>query len=219
MFMSRLTLRRDTGAKGALLDLLRDGLDAARAHRVLWTLFGDDASRRRDFLFRRGRGPRSPDGDFLVVSERAPHDGQDLWSVEIKPYEPEFTTGQHLVFKLRANPTVTRGKMRHDVVMDAKRRLGSDREMANAELWESEGKKWLEARAARLGVTLGVCRADGYTVERFRRGAGKGEISIAMLDISGTLEVRDPDLLRAALFHGVGHAKIWGCGLLLVKPR
>jgi hypothetical protein len=72
-FISRLTLRRESGALAAMASLLREGMDEpGRAHRLLWTLLAEDAHAKRDFLFRRMDGARA--GDFIVVSSRAPRD-------------------------------------------------------------------------------------------------------------------------------------------------
>jgi CRISPR system Cascade subunit CasE len=219
MFISRLTFRREPGALGALVGALRQGLDdAGRAHHLLWTLFAEGRDNpKRDFLFRAGGGARSPDGDFLVVSDRPPADHIGFWNVETKPYEPHFASGQTLAFKLRANPTVARDGKRHDVVMDRKRTLGKAREEANAEIWEQAGRDWLDARAARLGIAVLACRADGYRVHRIPRSGDRALVSIAALDLSGRLRVEDERKLTAALFSGVGHGKAWGCGLLLVR--
>lgn len=220
MFISRLTFRREPGALKALVGALRQGLgDPGRDHRLLWSLFaegGDGA--KRDFLFRAGEGPHSPDGDFLVVSARPPKDPLGFWNVETKPYDPRLTPGRTLAFKLRANPTVTRAGKRHDVVMDRKRTAGKARKETNAEIWEQAGRNWLDVRAARLGVALLACRADGYRVHRIRRAGERAPVSIATLDLSGRLRVEDPEKLTVALFSGIGHGKAWGCGLLLVKP-
>jgi len=220
MFISRLTFRREPGALKALVGILRQGLDdSGRAHRLLWTLFAEGGDGvKRNFLFRAGGGPCSPDEDFLVVSARPPRDPFGFWNVETKSYDPHLTPGRTLAFKLRANPTVTRAGKRHDVVMDRKRTMGKVREATNAEIWEQAGRDWLDARAARLGVALLVCRADGYRVHRIRRAGKRTPISIATLDLSGRLRVEDPEKLTIALFSGVGHGKAWGCGLLLVKP-
>lgn len=220
-FISRLALRREPGSLGTIARLVGEGLDPGRAHRVLWTLFADAdgaASRDREFLFRLGSGPRSPDGDALVVSLRQPVDRHALWRIETKPYELAFTSGQKFAFKLRANPTVTREGRRHDVVMDRKRALGAKRPTNIAEIWEEAGRDWLCARAARLGFTVLGLKADAYRVHRIPRPGAAAPVSFASLDLSGRLRVEDPAKLRAALVSGVGHGKAWGCGLLLVKP-
>jgi len=217
--ISRLTFRRDTGTLKALVGILRSGRDdPGQAHRLLWSLFAEDGAAKRDFMFRQGGGPHSPDGDFLVVSARPPADPLGVWKIESKPYDPRFAPGDILAFKLRANPTIARKGKRHDVVMDRKRSLGKIRDATNAEIWEQAGHDWLDARAPRFGFELLGCRANGYRVHRIRRGGGEPAVSIATLDLSGRLRVVDSGKLRTALFAGVGRGKAWGCGLLLVRP-
>lgn len=220
MFISRLTFRREPAALRVLVEILRQGLDdPGRAHRLLWTLFVEGGeSAKRDFVFRAGGGSRSPDGDFLVVSPHPPKDSLGFWNIETKSYAPHFAPGQTLAFKLRANPTVARAGKRHDVVMDRKRTLGKAREETNAEIWQQAGRDWLDARAARFGVALLICCADGYRVHRIRRPGKQARVSIATLEFSGRLRVEEPEKLKAALFTGVGRGKAWGCGLLLVRP-
>jgi len=54
---------------------------------------------------------------------------------------------------------------------------------------------------------------DGYAQHRGKRG----QISISTVDFAGQLTVTDPVALKQALFDGIGHAKAFGCGLLLVR--
>ena len=64
----------------------------------------------------------------------------------------------------------------------------------------------------------------GYCQHALRPGRWRetGErhkaIQFSSLDYQGVAEVVDPEALRKALFEGVGHAKSFGCGLLLVRP-
>jgi CRISPR system Cascade subunit CasE len=65
---------------------------------------------------------------FYIVSKREPVAFSEVWQVQSRPYAPQLSDGQHLSFQLRANPVITKtndkGKpQRHDVVMDAKKRL------------------------------------------------------------------------------------------------
>ena len=83
----------------------------------------------------------------------------------------------------------------------------------------------MQARAAQLGVEWQAAslQVDAYRQVRERRKAEKGQakpadLRYSTIDFSGTLIVRDPALLARALREGVGHAKGFGCGLLLVKP-
>ena len=200
-------------------------------HQWLWRFLPAPSGTPRSFLFRR----RDADGlpRFYVVSDSQPSPPSDHWAVHSKPYAPELQAGQWLHFEMRATPVITTrnaaGKAaRHDVVMQEKTRLLEERGLVQwadwttpdrpplADLVQRCGAAWLLARGERLGVAFepDSLRADGYEQHR-----GKGDkLRISTIDFSGRLCVQDPNALRAALFDGVGHAKAFGCGLLLVKP-
>ena len=57
-------------------------------------------------------------------------------------------------------------------------------------------------------------RAEGCTQYRGKAN----ELRFGSVDFSGGLTVADAAMFAAALTHGVGHAKAFGCGLLPVKP-
>ena len=168
-----------------------------------------------------------------MVSDREPVTPSAHWQVQSKPYAPELEAGDSLAFELRANPVVTTRNAsdkpaRHDVVMQEKTRLLKERSLACWSDWstpdrpalpvliQSTCSAWLQARCPRLGVALdpATLRVEGYEQQR---GKG-GELRISTVDFSGHLQVIDADALRQALFVGVGHAKAFGCGLLLVRP-
>jgi CRISPR system Cascade subunit CasE len=54
-------------------------------------------------------------------------------------------------------------------------------------------------------------------VDAQHRGKG-GALRVSTVDFSGQLRVEDADAFRRTLFTGIGHAKAFGCGLLLVRP-
>jgi CRISPR system Cascade subunit CasE len=102
------------------------------AHQLLWRLFPNRGAE-RSFLFReeiaREQIPfhKGVKGEpiFYLVSGAEPVSNHPMFAVESKPYAPKLLVGDHLAFRLRANPTIARkteGKknsVRHDVVMDA----------------------------------------------------------------------------------------------------
>ncbi len=221
MYFSRLNLTRQ--GLSVLLSASDYGL-----HRAMWTLFADRPDRERDFLYRRMDGGSQP--EFLCLSARPPV-GDGRWNVETKPFEPQFRAGQVLEFSLRANPVRTEwvdGKQkRRDVVMDYKTRLKAQnlsREEwpTSASIVQEAGAAWIEERAARWGVAFDcrTLRADGYRILDFTKdGRGqKRQVRLATVEFSGVLEIKTPDLLRAVVRTGVGPAKGFGCGLLLLKP-
>lgn len=200
-------------------------------HQWLWRFLPAPQGTARDFLFRR----RDIDGmpRFYVVSKREPVSPTTAWRVQSQAYAPRLHPGDRLNFELRANPVITQvaatgQRARHDVVMQAKRTLLRERGLARWSDWTSGDRPdltdlvyrtcgaWLQSRAERLGVTFDGDRlmAEGYTQHRGRRN----ELRFSTVDFSGTLTVVEPTALLTALHGGVGHAKAFGCGLLLVRP-
>jgi CRISPR system Cascade subunit CasE len=151
--------------------------------------------------------------------------------LETKPYNPKVRQGERLAFSLRVNPVVTRWigneKMhhaRHDVVMDAKWNLKANnvpKELwpTTSELAQTEGFKWLEARSERAGFSVAkeLVRVDGYRQHAFRKGSSHREVRLSTMDFSGILTVIDAGVFVRSLFEGIGPAKGFGCGLLLIR--
>ncbi len=214
-------------------------------HQWLWRFLAADPGTARDFLFRRRDGEGSMPG-FYVVSARKPQSFSDAWQVQSRDYDPQLQEGQRLGFELRANPVVTHkvdGKSRRDdVVMHEKKCLleargfkrwadWPDDDEAKPALYELVQNKclaWLERRAELAGFHVlsqvqhdeeqGVreekaVRVDGYTQHR----AERKDIRFSTVDFIGELEITNVLAFRKALLGGMGHAKGFGCGLLLVR--
>jgi CRISPR system Cascade subunit CasE len=200
-------------------------------HQWLWRFLPAPPGTARSFVFRR----RDVDGlpRFYVVSKREPVAPSSHWQVQSTPYAPSLDAGDWLSFDLRANPVVTTrnaaGKAaRHDVVMQEKKRLLSANGLACWADWTAPDRpalpdlvrrtcsQWLLARCARLGIAVDPA---SLSIEGYEQHRGKqGELRFSSVDFSGDLQVLDADALRQALFLGVGHAKAFGCGLLLLRP-
>ncbi len=230
LFLSRAALKRDpaVAALAALVLPRDDGARAAATHRLVWSLFAGDPDSRRDFLFREQDpvGPLSDRTAFMILSRRPPHPDNPLLDVETKDFSPVLAAGDRLGFSLRANPTRSRRdeqgrQRRHDVVMDALPKDG--RAEARQAVITREGRRWLEAQAAKSGFRLAEdddfddarLRVDGYSQWRLPRLGSKGTVSV--VDFTGEMEVTDPPLFLARLAEGIGRAKAFGCGLLLIR--
>lgn len=226
MYMSQIELKADAARRPEFWRTVSGGVEA---HKLIWRLFADSPDRQRDFLYRRqddGQGPRAR---FVTVSDREPLDRSGLWEIRgPKAYRPRLKTGQRLGFTLRANPVVSRrddaGKLhRHDVIMDAKKRLAAEGRPRQEwpplpELVQEAGFQWLIRRAGDGGFAVkpDEVRADGYHQVRFSKGAR--QVSLSSLDFNGFLTVIDPEALGRVLYQGLGPAKGYGFGLLLVRP-
>lgn len=208
-------------------ELLQGG--AYGEHQWLWHFFPAAQGSPRQFLFRRadlGSAPR-----FYVLSKRPPEITGSAWSVQSREYAPRLEEGDRLLFELRANPVVTisaNGKSkRHDVVMQEKKRLLLACGFTRWDDWRGDDKpdmyeiayqtcaKWLGDRGPRLGFEVDQ---NSLSVEAYQQHRGKKDLlRFSTVDFSGELTVVEPEIFANALFNGIGHAKAFGCGLLLVR--
>lgn len=226
MFFSRIRLHSRAASDPGFFSR---AADAYEAHSLVWDLFSDGPDRERDFLYRQESHEGLP--AFYALSERRPADRNGTWFVESKEFAPRLKAGQRLGFMLRANPIrsswdpMAKKHRRHDVVMAAKRRLKEaepdrTRWPTEAELVQEAGLAWLAQRADRCGFTFGPggVAADGYRQLTFRKTQVARPIQISTIDYTGTLTVTEPEAFLGALQAGIGPAKGFGCGLLLVRP-
>jgi len=227
MFFSKVRILVHEMELGALSELVC-GSDGYRLHQAIWKLFQDSSVTQRDFLYRYENEEGEPVS--YVVSKREPRPHKYSWEIRTKPYAPKVCEGERLAFSLRANPvragkSETDGKYaRHDVVMAAKKRLKSenthrDRWPLEAELIQEEGVNWLRARAEGCGFRISPdeVRAEGYQQHRYSRNKSK-PIRFSTIDYEVFLTVTDPMLfVTKGLFHGIGHCKAFGCGMLMVR--
>lgn len=223
MFLSRLTLHQSAIS---LQDFAELGFGPQATHRLIWKAFGDDPSRDRDFIY---RADLERDRWVLwAVSAREPDDWGSRFITETKVYDPALREGQRLGFKMRVNATVSsfvegkRGR-RHDAVMHFKKHLSADERAGytQAEMVHEAGLSWLQRRGERAGfeVSPGGVVADSYRQHRFhKKKSSRRQVLFSTIDFAGVMTVRDPEALRQTLFHGIGAAKAYGNGLILVRP-
>ncbi len=221
MFLSKIHLAPDAVHRD---DLWRDLTTPYGVHQAVWRLFGDAPDRDRDFLYRLERGVNPP--RLWSLSERVPVSPDGLWTIESKEFRPVLQVGDLLRFSLRVNPVVTRLKKRHDVVMDAKTKLGwkdlpAAQRPREAELVHEAASAWLVRRGERHGFTIEqeTLRVDGYETHRFAKPNEdrKQAVAITTCDFEGVLRVLEPEALLAAVRQGIGPAKGFGCGLMLLR--
>lgn len=226
LWLTQARLRQDANLTALSKILLPEdaNIRIGMAHRLVWTLFGDDPDRRRDFLWREDKP-----GQFMLLSARPPDAGL-LFTLDTKPFAPKLEPGDRLRFMLRVNPTIThavpgrtqRGK-RSDVVMDALKPVPqTERADARLGLIQTAGAAWLQARAEHAGFALRAVQADGYDQVEIPRDATAQDkkpqpIRFSVLDLEGELEVTNPAAFLAALTAGLGRAKAFGCGLMLIR--
>ncbi len=224
MYFSRVRMAPEAHSVEKAISFLNKGGYAV--HQLLWQLFPNGPDAKRDFIYRQEWQNGWP--VFYMVSGREPVPVNGTLSVETKLYDPMLTPGQRLGFTLRANPVVTRKKengkrVRHDVVMDAKFQEKSQGDtgdlVQSAELIEMTGIKWLSERSNSLGFEIEgqATSVDGYIQHRFFKRGSKSPIRYSTIDYTGILNVTEPTRFLATLYEGIGHAKAFGCGLMLVR--
>lgn len=222
LYLTRAHLRPDPSiAAIAPLLLPQDAAPrAGAAHQLIWSLFAGDTAAKRDFLWREDQR-----GTFFILSPRPPG-VSPVFTTETKEFAPVLAAGDALRFSLRANATrsiratgATRGK-RADVVMAALHAADATaRAEMRPQLIATAGQAWLAAQGERHGFSLTATaglRVDGYHQLRLPR-PGAPAMTIAVLEFAGVLTVRDPARFLAALAQGFGHAKAFGCGLMLIR--
>ena len=193
------------------------------SHRALWQLFGDHADRKRDFLYRE-IAPLS----YLCLSQRPPKDNKGIWSIISKPFAPKLDHGNRLLFSLRVNAVrKTRDEkgrqLRHDIVQHARTRLQAkgvppEDIPPRPILAQTEGKAWFLNRQESFGLNL---EEETFMIEGssrhtfYKKNSGKGQLNF--LDMRGFARVTDADRLMQTIKKGIGPAKGFGCGLLLIQ--
>ena len=225
MFFSMIRLRSDVFPKDVAA--LSRGGDYG-LHKLVWDLFSDGPGRRRDFLYRFEKVKGLP--TFYAVSVRTPIDKAGLWDVNSKPYTPNLVSGDRLSFMVRVNPILSKRdgngrQQRHDVVMAAKNKIGfknlpNEQRPHVATLIQEAGLEWLKSRENEYGfkVSESGIRADGYCQHTLFKGKGAKPIKFSTLEFNGVLTVAEPaTFVSKCLYTGIGPAKAFGCGLMLVR--
>ncbi|TVU88229.1 type I-E CRISPR-associated protein Cas6/Cse3/CasE [Vreelandella titanicae] len=227
MYLSRVRVDLNGLSRDKLFDVMN--AEAYTAHQLLWQLFpGYEGP--RPFIFRQeleeaeeSRGPKGLPL-FYVLSDREPVSVAGLLTAESKPYAPELNVGDRLAFRLRANPTMAvsvpgqRGQ-RADVLMAAKKPFppGQRTSQACVDAMNSKAREWLESRAETWGFSLPVTPELGaYRQHVLTKGSGK-PVQFSTVDYEGLLEVTHPGKLIETMAHGIGRAKAFGGGLLLLR--
>ncbi len=236
LFLTRATLHPSAADNPRLWQQLANDYGV---HQLIWQWFEAPAGTERDFLYRIDSAPPGSAGPVVhTLSRRAPKDQNGHFSFEVKHYAPVLETGDWLEFQVRVSPTrvksrgpsaIADGKRvdkshgkRVDVVMDAKyaeRGLPNDERTPEAVQVQRTCSSWLLAKQERLGieVELGSLLATSYRQQHLGHGAKGGSIRYSTVDLSGRLQIVDPQAFLTGIGDGLGPQKAFGCGLWLIK--
>ena len=215
MYLSQIRLATGSGGRGSLAALLSAQAGSYDAHRLVWSLFGDASARERDFLF---RVDRRPEGVTIhTLSHRLPADETGLFEVETKAVDLKFTVGQKLDFLLLANPIRTRNGQRHDVVLDRIKALRVEGASPDTmEVAQTEGAAWITRQGASAGFDVMSSTVRNYGQRQFAKPRGP-RVKLAVMELSGQIQINDPHVFRDAVLRGFGKGKAYGCGLMLLR--
>ena len=218
-YFSRIRITVDDPQKTMVI-LKADGY---RLHQFLWDIFPNDPDAKRDFLFRRDETKGWP--LFYILSARQPVNDQGILKIESKLFDPQLRVGDRLTFSLRANPVRTRKtddsnpkkRRRDDVVWCLNKRYEEEKKSrpSQAELAQQAGEAWIARQGKRHGFDIHSVRVDSYLQHRV--GGKKQNIRYSTLDFNGGLTVTKADDFHRALILGIGPAKAFGCGLMMVR--
>ncbi len=181
------------------------------------------------FLFR--MDPQ-PGGGFVILVQSAAkpdwdyafHNADYLLAAppQVKSFDLRFAKGQHLRFRLVANPTKKIDTMKKDKrqsctkeeLQKMKGRHGKRVPVRAEELYE-----WLARRAERAGFSIvkdSTTVQPGYVYVNDTAN-DKGQ-RLRSVRYDGTLTVTDPARFQETLVRGIGPGKAFGFGLLSVAP-
>lgn len=170
-------------------------------HRHLWRLFPDMPEDKRSFLYKVSYGKNDEPLRILMQSLNEPSTAENVKGCVLlrkKVFNPVLKKEDRLHFVLCVNPTKQLLKERcrvplideDQLINWLKKKLENAASLENAEITEKRNLYF---------------RKDGK--------AGK----IITTSFSGQIRVDDPISMRTILEQGIGRAKAFGCGLMLVS--
>jgi len=222
MYLHKVYIDKDTLTKNH-----KTYANAYMLHQKMWELAGRDKNQRRDFLYRvEYDAYQNIKHIYLLASHRV--SPQNNMKLVVSPeYRPKLEEQERLCFKLRANPIVKRkenGKTKeYSLLMDAKQKLKRNEKTYQEkfsldELIHEIGMKWLTRKGEQHGFAVKEFEiAIDNDREYVIKTPVKNEYMLRTLDFGGILTVVDPERFIEALYQGVGTAKAFGCGLMLVR--
>ena len=201
--------------------------DIYSLHQKVWGIVNYRKHQKRDFLYR-VEYDAYQNIKFLYLLAPKVVTSQKNLKVAVSPrFEPKVESGENLYFKLRANPIVRKkgnGRAKDcDIIMDAKhqfKRKGQNylNMFSMDELIHNVGMKWLITKGEIHGFAvkefdISIGNQQEYTV----KANGKNNYLLRTLDFQGRLRIVDAECFITTLFRGIGRAKAFGCGLMLVR--
>ena len=189
-------------------------------HRAIWKLFPEmeresrasAEESRQGFLF---RVEQSEPGCTAIVIIQSRHEPQKVAEhvrvLVSKVFNPQPSRGQRLAFVMTANPVKT--------IKDEAGRLDSNGEPKKCRvplIKEEQQIQWLHDKLN------GIASPEAVNIRKlppifFYKQKEKRDGKLIPVLFEGVIRVDEPNLLLKALEDGIGPAKGFGCGLMLVR--
>lgn len=178
--------------------VLNKGLvDSYKWHKAIWEAFPGRKDKNRHFLYRVDKKDKEFRIFILSSTEVAVPDWGE-WKT--KKMSENFLEHDKYRFQIKANPTKRRNS-------DG-RRLGLFTDEALSE--------WIDRKAERSGFVIESVAIGAPVSETFNKTGRKGKhISV---DFNGILSVSDRPSFKKSFRKGIGSAKSFGYGLLMLQP-
>lgn len=194
-------------------------LDSYDWHQRLWECFPDSPAQERDFLTRI---------DLLegavrawMLAEREPV--RPAWcpsgNFQVRKVASSFLSHSHYAFDLRVNPT--KSLVQREADGSPKRKATGKRSSGKRVplVAKEELRAWIDRKAFESGFRISEAKPleIGPTVDFWFRKKGMPGVH-GGVQYRGILEVTDPVKFSTAWKSGIGSAKAFGFGLLLLSP-
>ena len=201
--------------------------DVYLLHKKIWELVSRNESQKRDFLYRVEYAAYQNIKHIYLLAPNQISSQKNI-KIAVSPrYQPQLETGEFLFFKLRANPIIKRkenGKAKeYSLVMDAKHQFKKNgqnyqEQFSLDELIHDVGMKWLIRKGEQHGFSVKQFEVKtNNDCEYSIKLPGKKVFTLRTLDFEGKLKIVDADRFKKSLFNGIGSAKAFGCGMMMVK--
>jgi len=187
-------------------------------HKVVWSFFPERND--REFLYRVDYNPRGVRLMLLSAVQPVAPSMSESYTYRSREIPEEFLSHTLYRFQVRVNPT---RRIKHDA------RTGRIQEkgMRVPVTGEQELIKWLERKGAIGGFSLpGLLnpQSSDYAISVLQESRlnfqkkGYGKAHHASVQFAGVLRVENSELFRKTFQQGIGSAKAFGFGLLMLQP-
>jgi CRISPR system Cascade subunit CasE len=195
---------------------LRDNYDW---HQAAWECFPGRPTDARDFLTRLDE---SPQGFRLIIVSPQPSTRPEWCPAEgwqAREIPPDYFRCTRYAFQLRANPTKKVIAPNKPKAIGADGRINRNKNARRVPLRQpTDLVAWLERKASAGGFTVETesLRIVPEGQDYFNRDGYRG--THASVEFRGTLRVTDPAKFYQTFATGLGSAKAFGFGLLVIAP-